>query len=837
MDLLQLCSLPGALRCYRSEDRVVLQACAEWVKPRDQAWSSNPRDQAWSSNPRDQAWSAVVFLSELESHYQEERDALTALLNRVDRAVLPEMYLSLCVALRRAERETYSYLALLASKQQWDKWPYTRGSVSEGLGKLWLQEKQDHSRSIGQGRRTAGSIQQAVLHCLVLCQEQERRSLLNILHTLSLDELQGTTHDYEVTEKNADALRQGCVSSLRQLKASLLGGPGPGPGPGHPSASVSWADCAVHLLTRLSMAHEDETWNLLHTFPSTDASGLMVLLQKYEDELRVPKLHSLHELLQSHVATHIPTHTSPGVSMVKTPTLMDEKKTEQDEGQDVSSLNEDQELCFGCGGVLVPEDAPYLEILGGRGHRDEEDLDNYGVEGEGRGGGKKGKRDVSHDKIKEAEGRRELAVEETMGGEEERREAERGERSVEDREEVVCVEKQDSLITLAWSKPADGEITTGLPEEETVEETPADLLTNTQQVHLNTAHNEVEDSSSPEHTRTTEKDAIMQCVQDHSTRTTAESAVNGNITDPANPEPGPKIPHGAGRIYQNKAKLVNAVCEEHKSKVVCGSQVFEDQKSELVCESEVCEEKSELVCGSEVCEKQKSELVIESKVCEQQKSELVCGSEVCEHQKSELLCGSEVCEQQKNELVCGTEVCDQQKSELVCGSEVGEEQKSELVCGSEVGEEQKSELVCGSEVGEGQKSELVCGSEVGEEQQLQREATMRSLVHIQRRAELRWQQDRDRQLYRVQQRLSIIQNKKSDEDLLGLTQEDTFKQLAGSLQQQDEQQQKTLVKEKLLQLRRERSYVLQSRRERNTAGFKELLAPTAQHMTDTEDGL
>lgn len=39
--------------------------------------------------------------------------------------------------------------------------------------------------------------------------------------------------------------------------------------------------------------------------------------------------------------------------------------------------------------------------------------------------------------------------------------------------------------------------------------------------------------------------------------------------------------------------------------------------------------------------------------------------------------------------------------------------------------------------------------ESAEEQQLQREATMRCLVNIQRRAERRWQRDRDRQLLRV----------------------------------------------------------------------------------------
>ncbi len=57
----------------RSCGSVVLRGCPESVKPRDQAWSSEPREQAWS---------AVIFLSELESHYQDEEESISALMNR-----------------------------------------------------------------------------------------------------------------------------------------------------------------------------------------------------------------------------------------------------------------------------------------------------------------------------------------------------------------------------------------------------------------------------------------------------------------------------------------------------------------------------------------------------------------------------------------------------------------------------------------------------------------------------------------------------------------------------------------------------------------------------------
>ncbi|GAA6230424.1 uncharacterized protein LOC122875507 isoform X2 [Lates japonicus] len=119
---------------------------------------------------------------------------------------------------------------------------------------------------------------------------------------------------------------------------------------------------------------------------------------------------------------------------------------------------------------------------------------------------------------------------------------------------------------------------------------------------------------------------------------------------------------------------------------------------------------------------------------------------------------------------------------------------------------------------------------------MERERTMRSLVDMQRKVEQRQQRDRERQLLRVQERLSIIQNRKAEEDLLGLKHTDRLRHLTQDLPQEDKNQQKTVVKERLEQLRRERSYVMQSKRDRNTAGFKELLGPVALHSRETEDG-
>ncbi|XP_072769969.1 uncharacterized protein [Nerophis lumbriciformis] len=110
---------------------------------------------------------------------------------------------------------------------------------------------------------------------------------------------------------------------------------------------------------------------------------------------------------------------------------------------------------------------------------------------------------------------------------------------------------------------------------------------------------------------------------------------------------------------------------------------------------------------------------------------------------------------------------------------------------------------------------------------LEREKTVRELVDVQRRAERKQQRHRERQQLRVQERVSIIQSRKAEDQVFG----DSMRHLTKELSQviiasvEDKSQQKTLVKEKLEQLRRERSFIMQSRRNKNAAGLKELLQP------------
>ncbi|MCI4379564.1 hypothetical protein PGIGA_G00229610 [Pangasianodon gigas] len=541
-DVLCVCELPGVLHCYRGGDEVVLHSCRDEVRVRERAWTSSSRGQSWTS---------AIFLCELRSHCEEERRALTRLLNRVERLVLTEIYLCVCVSVRRAERETHSHTALLTSRQHWDNWPYMRRLGVEELVTFWLQEKQDPATPLRNECRTSRC---AVLQRVVLCQEQERRTLVEILHSVSQEELQEQRHtltpDYKAAGTTGSALRRGCVSVLKQIKSSLQCS--------STHSSVSWADCAVHLLAQLTHTHDEEVQTVIHTLPVMDAAALMVLLHKYELELRSPKLHNLHNLLQ----------TSGGDNTQINVSVTDSERTEQ--RQNIPSVSDEQQICTGCGVVLVPEDAPYLEILGVGEKRDEERREGRegeeeekewreGREGEekrreGREGeeeerreGREGEqekrregnneeeeerregREVEEERRKgrevEKEERREGSNEEEEertegreGEEVERRERREGEeeerrerREGEEKRNVDAVEKQGSLITLAWSKPASNntqEVTSALPEAQTTEATSADS---------HTPHHTHSASSEHEHTPSAHRHTLVEPLQEQST--------------------------------------------------------------------------------------------------------------------------------------------------------------------------------------------------------------------------------------------------------------------------------------------------------------------------------
>ncbi|ROL23538.1 Kielin/chordin-like protein [Anabarilius grahami] len=358
-----------------------------------------------------------------------------------------------------------------------------------------------------------------------------------------------------------------------------------------------------------------------------------------------------------------------------------EREPEHEEPSD----GEKQELCTGCGMVLDPEDTPYLEILC----------------------------------VKDP--RNEVSMMESRDGDRKREEGDI--KSKGDLEEI-SVEKQNSLITLAWSKPAHGEnhiqelnstqqkekaVSIAVQEDRAnntcvLDTNPHDVNIYTHQENISTVSLQPSAQYEETHSDTEKGETQTQIQQDHSGFITAgqqqeiirdEELTHLPLGDTHQPE---STPPTASQLLQNT--------DTTDTSTAPASVHFPDSKSTQTFET---------------------------------------------HEMEVSL------QEQRNEEIC---------------------------------------------------------ERVGEEQQLQREATMRCLVDIQRKAERRWQRDRDRQLLRVQERLAIVQTRKADEDLLGLTQEDTLRHLTDTLRQEDQQQQKTLVREKLQQMRRERSCILQTRRER-----------------------
>ncbi|XP_073475430.1 uncharacterized protein [Aquarana catesbeiana] len=106
----------------------------------------------------------------------------------------------------------------------------------------------------------------------------------------------------------------------------------------------------------------------------------------------------------------------------------------------------------------------------------------------------------------------------------------------------------------------------------------------------------------------------------------------------------------------------------------------------------------------------------------------------------------------------------------------------------------------------------------------QQEALQR-LQDLQREAELKCTSDRRRQMLRFQERLSIARNRKSEVDLMDVTQRRSPQMTPEPLPEGDTERQKSAVRERLEKMKRERTYIMQTRRDRNMSSFRELLDP------------
>ncbi|XP_070611085.1 uncharacterized protein [Erythrolamprus reginae] len=102
---------------------------------------------------------------------------------------------------------------------------------------------------------------------------------------------------------------------------------------------------------------------------------------------------------------------------------------------------------------------------------------------------------------------------------------------------------------------------------------------------------------------------------------------------------------------------------------------------------------------------------------------------------------------------------------------------------------------------------------------------LQRLAESQAEGERRRWRDKERQALRFQERLLIAKCRRSKEDLLRDNPADRWPRASSTSKGQDEAGQKMAVKTHLEKIKRERTYIMQSKRERNTLKFKELLDP------------
>ncbi|KAM7003489.1 uncharacterized protein LKV04_004544 [Tautogolabrus adspersus] len=734
-DMLSLSELPGAFRIYR----------------------------AYLGPSREETWSAVSFLYELHTFRQQEKDALTVLCKRLDRDALRLICLYIRLATLRAQRENMSYNALPAARQSWETWPHVKSPCRAEQVALWLHGEEEKQKK----DLISESPQQAVLQLLVLTQEQERKHLIKSQVAQCLKK---KVHRYNAATSFSKvvfspkiifcfpyyyaespeqfALRNNCLTRLRQIYADLQAqnetmptsnqtNPQPQLQIDHLSSKFEkWSqqqleDCSLLLLAQMMELHEVRASTLLPALMDKSPHHVQALRDKYEYELQAQSFTLQLQISEARLTSV--SMISPGLNFTENSsnqqiTADGSCRSEPVDAQNSSSgpgkapmvdpirggsrelhavqaadETDKQDVCIDCGAIM--EDLPYLEILC---VSDETSNPHQPLATEG--GTPEG------DKGREMKS-------------------------------TQCIEKQGSLIALAWSKPSDDDCEAEAADEdrERSQEPESSLKTQVEPTEID--HSTEETSPSEHNSRESDREEV---------KPTMNQFVSTGF-------PGEKV-----LCLSNKHQIIiPQIRIPYFHNLTSKERVFPDQF-----------EKGEGISHMDTA-------VVQVEMCPTETD---------------------------------TELWDLRGPEPAFNSQA-------TVDSSPAGKEEIRE------------SSLLESERAGESvSAVERERTMRNLVDMQRKVEQRQQRDRERQLLRVQKRLSIIQNRKAEEDLLGLKHTDRLKHLTQDLPQEDKNQQKTIVRERLEQLRRERSYVMQSKRERNTAGFQELLGPVALQSRETNDG-
>ncbi|XP_042267690.1 uncharacterized protein LOC121897345 [Thunnus maccoyii] len=732
-DMLRLAELPGAFRIYR--------ACPE---------------------SREQCRSAISLLYELYTSHQQERDTLTVLGERLDRDSLRLMCLHIRLATLRAQRAKMSYSALLAARQSWETWPHVNSPCRAEQAVLWLQGEEEELMKYS----VSVSPQQALLQLLVLTHEQERQHLVQLVHGVSIEDLQWpgcTVPSKEGDDHKQASLRDVCIKRLRQIHASLQTHgetqihleqtypqlqPQPQMQAHIGSTLAEWSqhqleDCALLLLTHLLELQEVQASALLPALMNESTQHLQALRDEYESELQAKHYTNLLQLLISDApftsgSILIPnTNKAQSSSKEQIPaesccsgpieaqnisdkppgalTVVSVRRANRElHGVQAEDGTNTQDVCTGCGATM--EDLPYLEIL-----CVSDTTSNTHEPFAAKGGAK----DEEEDRATKS---------------------------------PQSYEKQGSLIALAWSKPPedDTDYETEAADRDTAQSQDGESSLQTRDMCSTAEHSQCEETAAESHDEELKPTLFQSGSTGHPDQQSQQCSAVEQLTLEEKPIPTLQVvqPH----------LLVDSLDIKQHANDLCSGASNETSNGVEVVEVEMCPTASE--------------------------------SQLWD------LGGPEPAHPEDQKYTSqATADCSLAERKTMRESTLMERERAREPLSA-----------------------------------MERERTMRNLVDMQRKVEQRQQRDRERQLLRVQERLSIIQNRKAEEDLLGLKHTDRLRHLTHDLPQEDKNQQKTVVRERLEQLRRERSYVMQSKRDRNTAGFKELLGPVTLHSRETDDG-
>ncbi|XP_044050666.1 uncharacterized protein LOC122875507 isoform X2 [Siniperca chuatsi] len=731
---------------------------------------------------REQSWSAVSLLCELHTFRQQERDTLTVLGKRLDRESLRLLCLCIRLATLRAQREKMSYSALLAARQSWETWPHVKSPCRAEQAALWLHGEEEEQKK----DFISVSPQQAVLQLLVLTQEQERKHLVKLVHGISLEDLQepGCTVPPKEDNHTQAALRNSCIKRLRQIQADLQT---------HNETQIPLKQ--TNPKPQLQPQPQPQPQMQVHI----SRQPAMWSQHQLEDcsLLLLTHLMELQEVQASALLSALMDKSVQGVQA-----LRHEYESElqaQRYTNPLQLLVSDSPLTSGS--ILTP--FPNLTDNRSNEQITAQSCCSGPVKAQNSSGGPAGAPRV--DSIRRAS--RELNGVQAADGVDKQDVCTGCGVAMEDLPylEILCVsdaasnthqslaaeggaqeeeegsapkspqsyEKQGSLIAVAWSKP---------PEDDTDYEAEAAVG--------GTGQSQDAESSLKTQVQTSDMSSTgghAECEETSGEREREDLFLSASTGQP------------------------DAQSADQQCNIV----------GQLTLEERATADQPEKGKAVSHCDLQTHALVAETLQAVQPLNLLVDPPEIKRYAGlTNENVEREVVEMEMCPTATESEPWDQRGPEPAHAEDQKYNSQATVDCSPA---ERESTLM------ERERATEPISA-------VERERTMRNLVDMQRKVEQRQQRDRERQLLRVQERLLIIQNRKAEEDLLGLKHTDRLRHLTQDLPQEDKNQQKTVVKERLEQLRRERSYVMQSKRDRNTAGFKELLGPVALHSRETDDG-